>query len=638
MHGCTSGIALVVNAELDSMGGVGISSTPSLQQSSDLEKTQAELRQTFSAAEKFRRELEFLQSGGDPLDLKPANAASVSFQSTSPIERHPEQFVTSEAKGSSAESSGRLGAPSVCEPNSADNLMLFDGDSKSNDLEKRSTILELPKKSYRRRVRSRPSRSSSTDAFRHVSNDSSSKPKSPNANVDLKNSVSHLENDLDGMPAVQSSLGPAHGPYSGVLNVNDVQNTRENHHDLLSKSDGRDAPLTMASTEPESVLGMEQAHLTDSKRPLNADIEVSESPFPGPANGFGNTEEIKSRHDDSKSSCIQNSRRFDNYNGPLEQNLKGNDVGAEKNDKLLNIDKDSSDICHSTQNKDGSAMKEEGGVKGSESALHADFNNSVRIKETERKTSILVGPNSLSQDENACSSRPQGLNDTHFQESTDGAEQNACSQDNLKLATKEREDSILEEARIIEAKRKRIAELSARPLPLEGRLKSHWDFVLEEMSWLANDFAQERLWKVTAAAQISRRAAFASHLRLQRQVSVQKQKEVSHTLAEAVLQFWHMIQMKCKGQESHNHIKDHEVGIQRYAMKFVKHNSSEAEHNATQAPVTHDSISDLGIMDHSWEDNLTEENLFYQVPPGAIEAYRKAIDSHLLQFEVKHVR
>lgn len=44
MHGCTSGIALVVNAELDSMGGVGISSTPSPQQSSDLEKTQAELR------------------------------------------------------------------------------------------------------------------------------------------------------------------------------------------------------------------------------------------------------------------------------------------------------------------------------------------------------------------------------------------------------------------------------------------------------------------------------------------------------------------------------------------------------------------------------------------------------------------
>lgn len=49
MHGCTSGFMLIVNAEFDSMGGVidtgvGISSKPSLQQSSDLEKTQAELR------------------------------------------------------------------------------------------------------------------------------------------------------------------------------------------------------------------------------------------------------------------------------------------------------------------------------------------------------------------------------------------------------------------------------------------------------------------------------------------------------------------------------------------------------------------------------------------------------------------
>ncbi|KAJ0430762.1 hypothetical protein HanPI659440_Chr01g0018531 [Helianthus annuus] len=30
------------------------------------------------------------------------------------------------------------------------------------------------------------------------------------------------------------------------------------------------------------------------------------------------------------------------------------------------------------------------------------------------------------------------------------------------------------------------------------------------MSWLTNDFVQERLWKATAAAQISRRAAYNS--------------------------------------------------------------------------------------------------------------------------------
>lgn len=49
MHGCASGSLLLVNAGVDSMGGVidggvEISSAPSPHQSSDLEKTQAELR------------------------------------------------------------------------------------------------------------------------------------------------------------------------------------------------------------------------------------------------------------------------------------------------------------------------------------------------------------------------------------------------------------------------------------------------------------------------------------------------------------------------------------------------------------------------------------------------------------------
>jgi hypothetical protein len=33
-------------------------------------------------------------------------------------------------------------------------------------------------------------------------------------------------------------------------------------------------------------------------------------------------------------------------------------------------------------------------------------------------------------------------------------------------------------------------ELSAHALPSPILRKSHWDFVLEEMAWLANDFAQ----------------------------------------------------------------------------------------------------------------------------------------------------
>ncbi|XP_078524091.1 E1A-binding protein p400 isoform X5 [Lissotriton helveticus] len=62
----------------------------------------------------------------------------------------------------------------------------------------------------------------------------------------------------------------------------------------------------------------------------------------------------------------------------------------------------------------------------------------------------------------------------------------------------------------------RIAELrkeglwSPRRLPKlqePPRPKSHWDYLLEEMEWMAADFAQERRWKVAAAKKLVRTAA-----------------------------------------------------------------------------------------------------------------------------------
>lgn len=64
--------------------------------------------------------------------------------------------------------------------------------------------------------------------------------------------------------------------------------------------------------------------------------------------------------------------------------------------------------------------------------------------------------------------------------------------------------------------------------------------------------------------------------------------------------------MKCKGPESECVEKEHAVGVQGYAMRFMEFNHSEAQSNAPEAPVTHDVISDLAVMDYSWEDNLTE--------------------------------
>lgn len=59
----------------------------------------------------------------------------------------------------------------------------------------------------------------------------------------------------------------------------------------------------------------------------------------------------------------------------------------------------------------------------------------------------------------------------------------------------------------------RVAELrkeglwSSRRLPKvqePPRPKAHWDYLLEEMQWLAADFLQERKWKKTCARKVSK--------------------------------------------------------------------------------------------------------------------------------------
>jgi len=48
------------------------------------------------------------------------------------------------------------------------------------------------------------------------------------------------------------------------------------------------------------------------------------------------------------------------------------------------------------------------------------------------------------------------------------------------------------------AARVRYEQLSSKPLPCfpePSPSKAHWQYLLEEMSWLANDFVRERKWR-----------------------------------------------------------------------------------------------------------------------------------------------
>ncbi|XP_030847901.1 helicase domino isoform X4 [Strongylocentrotus purpuratus] len=114
------------------------------------------------------------------------------------------------------------------------------------------------------------------------------------------------------------------------------------------------------------------------------------------------------------------------------------------------------------------------------------------------------------------------------------------------------QEMIVERAKQEAQVMQRIAELrrdglwSAKRLPRvqePPRHKAHWDYLLEEMQWLAADFAQERRWKKNAARKLAR--AVAKHHQDQEaremkagKEEVQKLKRIAGNIAKEIKAFW----------------------------------------------------------------------------------------------------
>uniref|UniRef100_A0A2N9I759 Myb-like domain-containing protein n=1 Tax=Fagus sylvatica TaxID=28930 RepID=A0A2N9I759_FAGSY len=799
MHGCSSGSGLLVNAEVDSMGGVvdggvgiGLKTSP---RRAAIERAQAELRQEYDVREERRKELEFLEKGGNPLDFKFGNGASVSVQSTSLTDQHPEQIVTSEAKGSfalaasphgdSVESSGRPGVPTVCEPNSADNLLLLDcdnelleGERSSIHPSRRNNITPSEQSSqmdgsqnakesedsaivrpYARRNRSKGARGrdgkgmvSEINNTKDQNAPSVSNPKSARSNGDMVSKIvtseNQLESDLDGVRALDATGGSLP---EGKLDVKAPKSLRDKQHDQPSQVNAQQTAIDVVSGRPDPVGERHQVVSAGFEQPPCATATKAENETrPGQLNGFSSIKlDRKSTSEgqnsnavlgtkglDSESSCTQaslgldvnndndmctNTRNVLSNGNSTEQtsdfeetnNLAGVVVeekseakGVDEKNETKVIDKRNQakdidngsitnahcDSVYQNHSGNGTIVKVEEDMNASRSESQNEVKHPSDIEgvqqnehttsDTERKGEDVVGDNSNPSKENFCAGRLQESMDVFNgdlpgtalsgRESSAAPEPQTCSGNHLKLADKAHEDSILEEARIIEAKHKRIAELSVRTSYSENRRKSQWDFVLEEMAWLANDFAQERLWKINAAAQICRRVACSSRLRFEQQNRCLEMKRVAHTLAKVVMKFWSSAEVLLNSDDptvvqknskyglggsrriDGNEVSEDKIGesdmemskelgtedprknpavaVLGYAVRFLKYNSSLGPLQA-EAPTTPDRISDIGIVGMSWEDHLTEESLFYSVPSGAMETYRKYIESHLLQSE-----
>ncbi|XP_069788608.1 E1A-binding protein p400 isoform X3 [Narcine bancroftii] len=128
----------------------------------------------------------------------------------------------------------------------------------------------------------------------------------------------------------------------------------------------------------------------------------------------------------------------------------------------------------------------------------------------------------------------------------------SASQENTTNA----QDKVVEQVKQENQIHQRISELrkeglwSMRRLPRlqeAARPKSHWDYLLEEMQWMAADFAQERRWKMGIAKKLARtvvrhheeqklneeRAKREEHAKLRRKAAL---------VAREVLHFWHNIE------------------------------------------------------------------------------------------------
>ncbi|XP_075689090.1 E1A-binding protein p400-like isoform X2 [Rhinoderma darwinii] len=102
--------------------------------------------------------------------------------------------------------------------------------------------------------------------------------------------------------------------------------------------------------------------------------------------------------------------------------------------------------------------------------------------------------------------------------------------------------------RITELRKEGLWSLRRLPRLMEpSRPKSQWDYLLEEMQWMAADFAQERMWKIASAKKMARTAA--RHLVEKEQDNARAKKEGEDRLrriaclaAQEIQHFWANIQ------------------------------------------------------------------------------------------------
>ncbi|KAM9330868.1 E1A-binding protein p400-like [Gastrophryne carolinensis] len=124
--------------------------------------------------------------------------------------------------------------------------------------------------------------------------------------------------------------------------------------------------------------------------------------------------------------------------------------------------------------------------------------------------------------------------------------QSGVTSENAQDKTVEQENLVHQ--RIAELRKEGLWSLRRLPKVQEpSRVKSHWDYLLEEMQWMAADFAQERMWKIASAKKLVRTVARRheeKRMNMERAKAEEenKLKHIAALIAREIEYFWSNIE------------------------------------------------------------------------------------------------
>ncbi|XP_018524586.1 E1A-binding protein p400 isoform X1 [Lates calcarifer] len=180
------------------------------------------------------------------------------------------------------------------------------------------------------------------------------------------------------------------------------------------------------------------------------------------------------------------------------------------------------------------------------------------------------------------------------------------------------QDKQVEQAKLESQVHQRISELrkegqwSASRLPKlveASRPKSHWDYLLEEMQWMAADFAQERRWKEAAAKKLVRTCARYHQEQKKSEERSKKEREIhlrhiASTIAREVEFFWsnieQVVEIKLQFEIYEKRLKA--LSLQKALAKVPGQSTGENADKEEAATATRKRKSSLSLVDEDVPD------------------------------------